>query len=319
MLLLIVLLLAMAGSAFAAGAPDKTGQPFQTRAQTRAQVQELTGVLEGSFESGFKLALDGGKEVTLKPNNPAVNAKLIVFSRQKDLGEITVRGVYTSEKKTEMVVLSLKGGILKQLGQTVSDEVYRAGNDFQDIGPGHGWAANAIRSMFRHKILAGMGDNKFNPDALVTRAQFAKILVKTMGTELINPEEPTFADVQKDFWAYQFVETAAEEGWLTGYDINDKLYFKPHFPAVREDMAVAIVKALDLDLLSESEADDVLDDFKDADKISKELRVYVATAVYNELMQGYEDGTFRPLGTLTRAEAAVLMFRVLQTFKIVVE
>lgn len=326
-LLVCILLLAITGSAFAAGGADKgkderspvageqgtvenTDQDVEKSGQGmgEARVKELTGTLEGDTEDGFVLK-QGDVDIDLIPNNPAVAAKLILYSGQDELGDITVRGLFKPDSEDEMLVLSVKGGSNQNLGQTVRELVYNdgEGTGFQDVGPGYGWADKSIRAMFKHKIMAGVGDNKFEPNNHVTRAQFAKILVNSLGMEYVTPDEQTFTDVNPEDWFYKYVETACENDCFTG--LEDGGEFNPDEPAVREAMAAAIVKALGLELAEDLSA---IEDFEDFEDISEDLRVYVATAVENELMEGYEDKTFRPEGTLTRAEAAVLMDRVIE-------
>ncbi|MGF7034167.1 hypothetical protein J2T17_005116 [Paenibacillus mucilaginosus] len=82
-------------------------------------------------------------------------------------------------------------------------------------------------------------------------------------------------------------------------------------------MAVTLVKVLlkqnpSMNLLSETEADELLQSrFKDADSIPAELRPYIATAVKSELIQGDDEGNFAPSKTITRAEVAALLDRLL--------
>ena len=80
--------------------------------------------------------------------------------------------------------------------------------------------------------------------------------------------------------------------------------------AVREDMAVALVKALDYTKPIGS-IPDLYKIFSDASEISDELKIYVLIAYEQGLIKGYEDGILRPQGQLTRAEVATLINRVL--------
>jgi len=183
---------------------------------------------------------------------------------------------------------------------------------FTDVPPGH-WAYNAITWMAAHEILAGKGNNRFDPEAAVTREQFARIMVVALQLKMGSSYAPSFNDVSKDSWAFRYVEAAKLylTGWRNAAGGLD--YFKPYDNAVREDMAVALVKALKLE--NEVPDNSVLDLFTDKADISPNLVKYVAIAVKNEIINGNKknDGTrtFDAQGTLTRAQASVLVFNAL--------
>ncbi len=183
---------------------------------------------------------------------------------------------------------------------------------FKDVPSSH-WAYNAIMWMARNEILNGVGGNRFEPDKPVTREQFAKIMVLALQISTKGSYTQSFSDVPKNSWAFKYVEAA--KPYLTGWRLgNGQLdMFKPGDVAVREDMAVALVKALGL----HDETPDLgeLDVFDDLETISENLRRHVAIAVANEIMHGIArpDGSriFDAQGVLSRAQAAVLVFNAL--------
>lgn len=190
-------------------------------------------------------------------------------------------------------------------------------DSFKDMEADH-WAYGAVKKMVSLGVLEGFNDGTFRPDDAVTREQFAKMMVSSLKLELLKPAQPTFDDVPKQHWAYAFVETA--KPYLTGYQSGEVLRFKPTENAVREDMAVALVKALGYGNSSADEGS--LDRFVDEEDISKNIRKYVAIAVSKNLMSGSKSGntlSFKPQATLTRAEAAVLLANVLGEEKVVLE
>lgn len=174
--------------------------------------------------------------------------------------------------------------------------------NFQDLSEDH-WAYESINLMVEKDILEGFSDGTFRPEKPITREQFAKVLVLSLNLNLENPDVQTFSDIPKTHWAYQYIETAKK--FLTGYSSSGKLFFKGSELAVREDMAVAIVlaKGLNNDVLDLT----VLDSYKDKDKISPKLRNYIAIAIKNKIMEGYDNGNFGAQNTLTRAEACTLI------------
>lgn len=174
---------------------------------------------------------------------------------------------------------------------------------FSDLDQNH-WAYDAVIDMVDKGIIKGFDDGTFRPDEPVTREQFAKILVLALNLPLQNSDVQTFEDVSKVDWAFPYIESVKQ--YLTGYQVEDKLYFRGLDQAVREDMAVAIVIAKGLD--SQTQDLSVLDQFADKDQISPKLKGYASIAVKNKIMEGDGD-YFYPQNTLTRAEACALIYK----------
>lgn len=185
--------------------------------------------------------------------------------------------------------------------------------EFSDLGPNH-WAYNAVMFMVEKGIITGYPDNTFRPDTPVTRAEFARIMVVALNLPMKVADTPSFKDVPKDHWAYPYVETA--KYYLTGFRTSSGDYFKPSDYAVREDMAVALVKAKGLQ--NENVDMNILNNYADKDQISPNLTKYVAIAISKGIMVGSpvpnsSQLKFDPQGVLTRAQAAMLLYNVLKT------
>lgn len=181
---------------------------------------------------------------------------------------------------------------------------YSGGRRFSDVPEWH-WAYEAISYMADRGIISGFTDGTFRPDETVTREQFAKIMVLALDLPLVNPSTPTFEDVDRDHWAYRYIESAKR--YLTGYKSGSYYYYRGSEGAVREDMACALVKAKGYSYSSADESR-LWSIFDDADSISSALRKFVLVAYDRGLIRGYTDRTFRPQGALTRAEAAKLLY-----------
>lgn len=182
---------------------------------------------------------------------------------------------------------------------------------FSDLPQNH-WAYNAVKFMVERGIITGYPDNTFRPDNPVTRAEFARIMVISLNLPIKVTDNPSFKDVPKDHWAYPHVETA--KFYLTGFRTQNGDYFKPSDYAVREDMAVALVKAKGLQ--NENVDLSILSNYIDKDQISKNLVKHVAIAIAKGIMVGSPVSNsnqykFDPQGILTRAQAAVLLYNVI--------
>lgn len=199
------------------------------------------------------------------------------------------------------------------------DKENTSGFRFLDIGSDH-WAYQAICSMVDRKIISGYPDRTFKPDKEVNREEFAKIMVVALNLPIKKPDDPTFIDVKENSWAFPYVETA--KFYLTAFRSPQGDYFKPKEASVREDMAVALVKALDY--TNEAVDESVLNVFADKDRISPKLAKYIAIAVKRGIMQGSpidnsDLKAFKPQSTLTRAQAAVLLYKIMGEEKVTYE
>ncbi len=180
---------------------------------------------------------------------------------------------------------------------------------FTDVESNH-WAYNAIIELNNRGIISGYSDKSFKPNESVTRSQFASMLTKALNLSTTSTNQ-TFEDIPVTNWDYKAVEAA--KIYLTGYKSeNGKMYFYGSKSSVREDMAVALVKALGLSVVSNDSA--LKRTFTDYDSISNNLRSYVYTAYANNIMVG-SNGKFNAQGSLTRAEAASLLLKIVERYE----
>lgn len=174
------------------------------------------------------------------------------------------------------------------------------------------WANEAIESMASQGIISGNPDGSFKPEAPITREQLAKLITLTFGLDLVSDGVQTFSDVDSSSWAYKYVESSKD--YLTGYfPMKGKPFFDPQAKATREDVAVALVRAMGLETES-VDAEQVLRyKFNDYEDVTPQLAQEVAVAVDKKLIQGFPDGTFKPNSPITRASVATLLYRVLKS------
>lgn len=178
---------------------------------------------------------------------------------------------------------------------------------FEDLSDQH-WAYRQILDLVERGVLAGYPDRTFKPANTVTRAEFAKMMVLALDLS-VKECDSTFIDIKDSHWACPYIEAA--KYYLTGYRTSAGDYFRPSAPAVREDMAVALVKALGYE---DAKVNENSLPFADSWQISPNLRKYVAIAVKYNIMQGDYKGNqrvFRPQDPLNRAEAAVLLAKIM--------
>lgn len=166
-----------------------------------------------------------------------------------------------------------------------------------DIG-GH-WAETFIKELMAEGVISGYPDGTFRPDNHITRAEFVTILVKAFVLQ-VQPERDF--DDTADHWAAGAVAAAAHHGIVQGHGDNR---FGPDEYITREQMTIMMVKAAGIDPLHETTG------FKDDSSISPWARESLAAAAKEGLISGYPDGTVRPLGEATRAEAVTMFVNAL--------
>lgn len=174
---------------------------------------------------------------------------------------------------------------------------------------GH-WAASLVSALEAKGFVNGDELGRFDPDASLTRAQLAKLVVLGMGldeeAQLLARYPSRFADVPLWHWGKGYIESLAETGVTTGYT-ND--LFGPNDPVTRAQLAVFLVRAAGLsdqtsDLTSSSP-------YTDEAEIPSWARNEVVLATQRGLITGFPDNTFRPMQTVTRAEATAVLLRLL--------
>ncbi|OBZ09830.1 hypothetical protein A8L34_21405 [Bacillus sp. FJAT-27264] len=113
-------------------------------------------------------------------------------------------------------------------------------------------------------------------------------------------------------WAYKYVESSKD--YLTGYfPMKGKPFFDPQAKATREDVAVALVRAMGLATEGVDAESALRWKFNDYGDISPQLAQEVAVAVDKKLIQGFPDGSFKPSAPINRASVATLLYRVLKS------
>lgn len=178
--------------------------------------------------------------------------------------------------------------------------------DFKDVSKSH-WANEAIDYMVKKGILNGYPGNIFKPNQSISREEYAKILVNALNLPIKLPSSSSFIDVSSKHWSYKYIESA--KYYLTGYkNSSGQFLFKPFEKALREDIAVSIVKALNLQ--NEDVDLSILNKYPDKNQISQNLRKYIAIATKRGFMKGSNRG-FEPQKPLTRAEASMLLYRII--------
>ena len=175
---------------------------------------------------------------------------------------------------------------------------------FADIAA-FGWAKKEIEVLASKGIINGTGGDAFNPGASISRADFILLLVRTLN--LAASVDSNFNDIGEEEYYYEAVGIAKKLGIAVG-GANNK--FNPLDRISRQDMMTLAARAMNaagkLDLQGTK---DGLAKFKDHGETAAYAADNVSALVNAGIIQG--DGQFvHPLGNTTRAEAAVMLYRI---------
>lgn len=173
---------------------------------------------------------------------------------------------------------------------------------FSDIS-GYDWANEAILYLSENNIMTGDGKGSFRPGDLLTREELVKIIIMSIGKGKIENAELSFDDV-KDDWYKPYVETAYAKRIVQG--MSDTL-FGIGETVTRQDACVMLSRAADA-YYKTFNKEQTLVDIKDFDDVSEYAKVSVDTLARAGIVSGFDDGTFKPNRSITRAEAAKIIY-----------
>lgn len=178
---------------------------------------------------------------------------------------------------------------------------------FVDIGHVK-WAHKAIAALRTVNIINGKEETKFCPDDSITRAEFVHILIgmlKYAGRIDTSDAVCNFEDVSDTEWYYGSVAAAVKCGIVSGVSDSE---FEPDSLISRQDMCVMIDRACAAANISSAQGASLT--FNDEDSISPYALNSVKSMSKAGVVSGFEDGTFRPFENATRAQAAVIIYRM---------
>lgn len=213
----------------------------------------------------------------------------------------------TTETKVPEVIKEEKGLPGKHKDIKTKAIIY-PGKSFADT-KGH-QAESAIKNLAQRGIIGGKSETSFDPNASMTRAEFASIIVRALG--LPEKGQHNFKDVASDSWYNQAVATAYNYGLVAGVAPGS---FNPQGTITREEAAVMTVRAAKLAGLA-TEVDlatvrDSLAQFPDYMSSSDWARPSLAYSYMKNILSE-DDLYMRPKEAVKRFEVAQMLLNTLK-------
>ncbi|MGO4371873.1 S-layer homology domain-containing protein, partial [Paenibacillus sp. MCAF20] len=170
------------------------------------------------------------------------------------------------------------------------------------------WARTMIESLAAREVLQGVGQDRFAPSRTVTRAEFVELLLNALQLKEKSSAESGFADVDQDEWYFDAVTTASRLGIVSGKSDGS---FGAKEEITREDMAVMLFRAFQYAGLAINTSHSSGQTFSDEEKIASYAQEAVDRLFATGIIQGFEDGSFQPKASATRAQAAAVIYKLL--------
>lgn len=176
---------------------------------------------------------------------------------------------------------------------------------FTDMG-NHGWAAASVDFLYDGGITTGTSATTYGPALNITRGDFILMLYRAFNLSANTTDG--FKDVPSDSYYAQAIAVAKALGIAQG---SDDGRFNPTAPLTREDAMVFLYRTLNRTGRTIASASaSYLNRFSDGSSTSSYAQDSVATLAQAGIIQGDTNGRLNPKGSLTRAEMAVILHRV---------
>jgi len=258
-------------------------------------------------------AIYGDKSVTVERFNAYVQIS-IAIPEGVDPGKITTGVVVQSDGTHRHVPTSVQqsGGTYYAIINSLTNSIYTVIYNEKSFGDikGH-WAKRTIENMASRLVVSGVSPDRFNPDAEITRAEFAAIIVNALGLYWTDRSH-AFHDVVRNAWYEEAVQIAATYGLVSGYADGT---FRPDQPITRQEAMVIIARAMSLtslqSKLTSSEASALVSRFADSGDFAGWAVEAAALNIKHGIISGF-NGKVNPLQLITRAETAIVAEKLLK-------
>jgi hypothetical protein len=322
---LIVLLVAMALPSFALAAEAPSFTLTQDRTDNQIKIAITGDKLKDMYAYEVKVAFDT-KKLRFKSASsgvsgfsitPIVEGAQIVYATTKigkkagDSGKIVLsslnfEAIGKGKAEVKLTDVKLVNSALESVtlkpNVKISAELGNSSVFFKDIA-GH-WAIASIERAVELGFINGYTDGTFRPNAQVTRAEFAAMLVRALDLQTTASAKLSFKDAASiPSWATEFVGAAVEAGIITGYEDQT---FRASTPIKRSEIAVMVARALKWQVDPSKKSS-----FADRNTIPAWADPSIAMAAEAGILKGRGANLFVPSANATRAEAVTLLLAMI--------
>jgi len=178
--------------------------------------------------------------------------------------------------------------------------------NFSDVLP-DAWYYDAVTFIAKEGITAGIDDDKFSPEANLTRGQFIVMLMKVYDIEEDKNPTDNFADAGNTYYT-GYLAAAKRLGISTGVGDNK---FEPEKAITRQEMFTLLYNALKLlNKLPTTDTGNTLEDFADRDSVASWATEAMTVLVKFGTVSG-SGGKLNPTDGSNRAQMAQVLYNLL--------
>ena len=182
------------------------------------------------------------------------------------------------------------------------------------------WYYDDVINLSNKGIISGYPDGDFKPDNYITREEVSQIAYKVVKASQMEEKgkdktEKDFKDVDKDRWSYEAIKFLKENDIVKGRTEDE---FSPEDLITREEVAVIADRLEGYIIEVRQTIGYDASSFADGSEVSDWAQYsvgYLANHFKDPIINGYEDGTFRPHNNITRAEVSKIMNKLLDTIE----
>ncbi len=183
-------------------------------------------------------------------------------------------------------------------------------NPFNDV-KATDWYYSEVKYAVQNELFNGVSDDTFAPNSPLTRAMLVTILYRAEGEPEASASSE-FSDIKASDWFGKAVIWASENGVVNGYDDGT---FKPNANITREQIATIIYNFANYKKCDTSAAatTNIVNQYTDSMTVSAYAIKGFRYVVGEGIMNGKTENTLNPKDNATRAEAATILRRFLES------
>jgi parallel beta-helix repeat protein len=293
-----------AGMGFISGFPDGSFRPGQNLTRIQVIVSIVNGLkLSGGNPNILNVYSDRAQIPSYATNAVATaTQKLLVVNYPETSQLEPLRDITRAEVATLIYQALVALGQQEAISSPYIVQPQADVPSFSDL-QGH-WAEPFIRGLVSMNLTRGFSDGRYQPEAPMTRAQYAALISAAFNPTPKRPESE-FKDIPADFWARNAIQQAARGGFVGGFPDQT---FKPSQNVSRLQVIVSLVNGLGLT----GGGSNTLQFFNDRSAIPDSAQRFVATGTVNGIVVNYPDAKqLQPNREATRAEVAAMVYQAL--------
>lgn len=255
-----------------------------------------------------------GSTVNVSAFNAYVD-RLVAIPAGVDPEKITTGIVVTPKGNTYHVptqVVIINGVYYAKINSLTNSTYSVIWNPIEFADVAKHWSKDSVNNMGSRMVVNGVGGSNYDPNRSITRAEFAAIIVRALG---LAPGSGTtsFSDVASSAWYAGYIETASSYGIIKGYDNGG---FGPQDTISREQAMAMLARAMKITgletALTAKDVNQLTAAYADGSSISSYAKEASAACLKSGIVAGRSNSTIAPKSSVTRAEVAAMMERLLQ-------